>query len=106
MFYRLVKVEMWKNRINTSGFKVTYERPDEEQFDLEGWPLQLEHMFGFEDQYFEQESIVLTQDLDSLTICTDYLNSDKHADFEGLEFYEYGVDEAVKLTPNCPKNTH
>ena len=30
MFYRLVKVEMWKNRINTSGFKVTYERPDEE----------------------------------------------------------------------------
>lgn len=49
---------------------------------------------------------MLTQDLDSLTICTDYLNSDKHADFEGLEFYEYGVDEAVKLTPNCPKKTH
>ena len=44
MFYRLTKVKMWKNDINTSGFMVTYERPDSDEFD--GWPLVLEHMFG------------------------------------------------------------
>ena len=31
-FYRLVRVEMWKNRINTSGFRVIYKRPDTEYF--------------------------------------------------------------------------
>ena len=50
-FYRLIRVEMWKNHINTSGFKVIYKRPETERFS--GWPVYLEHTFGEIDQTSE-----------------------------------------------------
>ena len=102
MFYRLVKVVMWRNDINTSGFEVTYERPDTAEF--VGWPLSLTHMFGTVDPYKYPEEITLTKDLDSLAICIDHLNHENHADFEGFEFFEYDTDEAIVLSPKCPRN--
>ena len=72
MFYRLVKVVMWRNDIITSGFEVTYERPDTAEF--VGWPLSFTHMFGTVDPYMSPEEITLTKDLDSLAICVDHLN--------------------------------
>ena len=106
MFYRLVKVEMYKNHINTSGFKVTYERPLTEELENEGWPVELTHMFGFDDQGMEMETVEFTKDLESITICIDYDNADVHADFEGFEFLEYGESEEIILSPSCPRAYH
>ena len=46
-FYRLTKVELHKTRSYTSGFTVTYKRPDDVFF--EGWPEELSHTFGLAD---------------------------------------------------------
>ena len=69
MFYRLTKVKMWKNDINTSGFKVTYERPDTPEFG--GWPLTLEHMFGSVLELNVPEEIDLDKDLQGIAVCID-----------------------------------
>lgn len=68
-FYRLIKVEMWKNEISTSGFRLTYERPDIEF--CNDWPVQLTHTFGTQDDDKDYETIDLTSDLDSVILCID-----------------------------------
>ena len=76
---------MWKNHINTSGFRVIYKRPDTDYFS--GWPMYLNHTFGEEEQTSEYEYIDLEKDIETLTICVDTLNrNERHRDFEGFEF--------------------
>ena len=43
-FYRLTKVEMWKNEASTQGFRVTYTRADYKY--CRDWPAELTHTFG------------------------------------------------------------
>ena len=43
-FYMLSKVELHSSRSYTSGFTVTFARPDDAYF--EGWPEELTHSFG------------------------------------------------------------
>ena len=45
-FYRLTKVELWRWEDNTSGFTVTFNVPDDDNF--ENWP-ELTHHFGYQN---------------------------------------------------------
>ena len=71
-FYRLTKVEMWKNNHSTSGFKVTYSLPEDEYFD--GWPSELTHMFGEDDLTDRHDSVELPVDLEKIDICVENIN--------------------------------
>ena len=47
-YYRLTEITMYKNEHNTSGFRVTYEVPD----DFSGWATET-HLFGYDDETSE-----------------------------------------------------
>ena len=59
--YMLTKVEMWKDRGTTTGFKVTYTLTSDGSF--VGWPEEETHMFGFEDLSSHYAEVELTRDL-------------------------------------------
>ena len=101
-FYRLTKVEMWKDGGRSSGFKVTYTLQDDVSFT--GWPTELTHMFGNEDHVSHYDSVELTQDLEKLIICADVNSAaTNEADFEGFTFYQYDETE-LNLRPSCSVN--
>ena len=68
-YYRLIRVEMFKNEKNVSGFKVIYKRPETDYFT--GYPLYMNHTFGTEDQDSEYEWVDLEKDLESISVCVD-----------------------------------
>ena len=68
-FYRLTKIEMWKNEKSTQGFKVTYTRANYEY--CRDWPEELTHTFGSDDTDLSTDYISLDfdTDLSRLDLC-------------------------------------
>ena len=59
-YYRLTKIKMYKNSANTSGFEVTYEPPDTDEF--VNWPTET-RLFGYDSETIEEEEIEFEFDL-------------------------------------------
>ena len=51
---------MYKNSANTSGFEVTYEPPDTDEF--VNWPTET-RLFGYNSETIEEEEIEFEYDL-------------------------------------------
>ena len=82
-FYRLSKVELHSTRSYTSGFTVTFTRPDDAYF--EGWPEELTHTFGSTVANDFSKSVELDQDLASMILCVENsANNEILRDFEGF----------------------
>ena len=59
-------------------------------------------MFGTQASYFGSESIEFTKDLEEVALCLDYhVRNQKHADFAGLQFTEYGEESSDWLISRC-----
>ena len=103
-FYRLFKIDMYRNANRVSGFKVTYKRPDSDYF--YGWPMYLEHTFGSDHLTEDYRWEYLEKDLESISLCVN--TDDKvelNRDFRGFDLKQYGeYNVDLTLQKKCNKN--